>query len=279
VTVRFNEEELRRLDELSQRMGVTRSDVIRSLINNFEEALRREVDREGRRWFALGFVSALESAVLDPEVVLRFVRRNIDILGFPDFLIGMVRVRNRVVVFSHHDRVGSQLINLVRSKVEEEVKREEMEIEREEDEDGGEGVEGGTAPVNASRIIPVNRYRAGIVGKFTRTSARGVGIGMPGGSVANAVKGGDKSTASTTAPGSKKLASEKLTVGAGSTNTQPTSSNQRASANGSGKDVPNPVGQGSINKPVGDFVMSLITMSYHKHRNELLRLIESITGG
>lgn len=61
VTVRFTEEELQRLDELARRMNKTRSDIIRELIARFDEALKQEVDREGRRWFALGFVSALES--------------------------------------------------------------------------------------------------------------------------------------------------------------------------------------------------------------------------
>ena len=71
--------------------------------------------------------------------MLRFVRRNVDILGFPDLLIGMVRVGNRVVVFSHHDKVGSQLLQLVRSRIEEEVRREEAEIEREEGGDENTG--------------------------------------------------------------------------------------------------------------------------------------------
>jgi predicted transcriptional regulator len=146
VTVRFSEEELAKLDELARRMNKTRSDVIRDLISRFDEALREEVEKERRKWMAIGFVGALESAILDPEVIMRFVRRNVDILGFPDFLVGMVRVKNRVVLFSHHDRIGSQLLNLVRAKIEEEVRREEMEIEQEDGED---------EEVNVGRIMPV----------------------------------------------------------------------------------------------------------------------------
>jgi hypothetical protein len=152
VTVRLNEDELRRLDELSQRMGKTRSDVIRSLINNFNEALRQEVERERKKWMVMGFVGALESMILDPTLVLRFVRRNVDVLGYPDFLIGMVKVRNRVVVFSHHDKIGSQLLSLVRTRIEEEVRHEEMEIEQEDVED--EGVNVGRA---AQIRIPASR--------------------------------------------------------------------------------------------------------------------------
>jgi hypothetical protein len=139
VTVRFNEEELGRLDDLAQRMNKTRSDVIRDLVNRFDEVLRQEVEKERKKWMMIGFVGALESVILDPEVILRFVRRNVDVLGYPDFLIGMVRVRNRVVVLSHHDKVGNQLLQLVRAKVENEVRREEAEIEREEDDEGDVG--------------------------------------------------------------------------------------------------------------------------------------------
>nr|MCG2880747.1 ribbon-helix-helix protein, CopG family [Vulcanisaeta sp.] len=160
VTVRFSEEELRRLDELTQRMNKTRSDVIRDLINNFDEALRQEVEKERRKWMAIGFVGALESAVLDPEVVLRFVRRNVDVLGYPDFIIGMVRVRNRVVLISHHDKIGNQLLQLVRSKVEEDVRREEAEIEREgEDEEDSEGGGGALVSIRVSRPARPNTVR------------------------------------------------------------------------------------------------------------------------
>jgi Ribbon-helix-helix protein, copG family. len=161
VTVRFGEDELRRLDELAQRMGKTRSDVIRDLISRFDEALREEVEKERRKWMTIGFVGALESAVLDPKVVLRFVRRNVDVLGYPDFLIGMVKVKNRVVVFSHHDKIGSQLLSLVRSRIEEDVRKEEEEVEMEdsEDEDAG-GVRVVQVRVPASRPARPNTVHA-----------------------------------------------------------------------------------------------------------------------
>lgn len=46
VTVRFNEEELRKLDELAERMNKTRSDVVRDLIGKFDELLKQEVEKE-----------------------------------------------------------------------------------------------------------------------------------------------------------------------------------------------------------------------------------------
>jgi hypothetical protein len=42
----------------------------------------------------------------------------------------MVKVRNRVVLFSHHDGSATNFLQLVKSKVKEEVRREEMEIKQ-----------------------------------------------------------------------------------------------------------------------------------------------------
>jgi predicted transcriptional regulator len=287
VTVRLNEDELRRLDELSQRMGKIRSDVIRSLINDFNEALRQEAEREKKRWVAMGFVGALESIILDPTLVLRFVRKNVDVLSYPDFIIGMVRVKNRVVFFSHQDKVGHQLLQLVRPKVEEDVRREEAEIEREEDEDEEAG---GAKPIPTHPRVKVpikpgtphavpgaHRYKVLVNSRGASPVAKPIAANTVGRLVNNDGEGGAKSTASTTAPDPKKLAGEKL-AGAGSPNAQPISPTQRASTNGSGKDVSNPVGQGINHELNGDFVFALIANSYHKHRDRLLKLMESIAG-
>lgn len=210
VTVRFNEEELHKLDELAQRMGLTRSDVVRSLISRFDEALRQEVERERKRWIMIGFVSALELAILDPEVMLRFIRRNVDVLGFPDFLIGMTRVRNRVVVFSHHDKVGHQLLRLVKDRVEEEVRREEAEIEREGDE--GEDVGDGRATqvrIPVSRPIKpsaphaasgAHRYKILVSSKSSSPIARPTAAGVVGKSAVSGGGGDAKATANASIP-------------------------------------------------------------------------------
>jgi predicted transcriptional regulator len=288
VTVRFNEEELGRLDDLAQRMNKTRSDVIRDLVNRFDEVLRQEVEKERKKWMMKGFVGALESAILDPEVILRFVRRNVDVLGFPDFLIGMVRVRNRVVLFSHHDRTGSQLLQLIRSRIEEEIRREEDEIEREEGEDEEVGsskvilahprVKGSTRP-SVVRVIPgVSRYKimnsSGAVPLTARPAATAA-VSKSGGSGGN---GGAKATAATTVPENKKSATTGIPTTSSSANAQPISSNQRVSTNGSGGDAPSPVGQGITHGLAGDFITALITNLYHKHRDKLLNLIGALGG-
>jgi hypothetical protein len=269
-------------------MGLTRSDVIRSLINNFDEVLRQEVEKERKKWITMGVVGALESIILDPGLILRFIRRNVDILGYPDFVVGMVRVRNRVVVFSHHDELGHKLLQLVRSKIEDEVRREETEIEREGEDEEDVGVgrvvqmrTPASRPVrpNTIRVAPVAiRYKLISSNKAippaikpTATSAAGKPVNNNGGS-------GAKSTAGTTVPGSKKLASGEL-AGVGLPNTYPIPSTPQVSTNGNSKDIQSPVGQGANHGLSGDFVVSLITNLYHKHRDALLKAVEDVMGG
>jgi predicted transcriptional regulator len=288
VTVRFGEEELRKLDELAQRMGVTRSDVIRNLINRFEDALRQEVEKERKRWVTMGVVGALESIILGPGLILRFIRRNVDILGYPDFVVGMVRVRNRIVVFSHHDRIGSQLLNLVRSRIEEDVKREEAEIEQEDD--GDEDSEGGRAaqiripasrPVrlNTIRVAPVaTKYRIMISNRSGAHIPRLTAVATAGRPGSSGGSGGAKATAATTVPENKKLVAASQPNAGNPANSQTRGSNPQTNAGGSNPNPAGPVGQESMDRRGGDFIIALITQSYHKHRDKLLKLMESIAG-
>jgi len=288
VTVRFGEDELRRLDELAQRMGRTRSDVIRDLIAKFDETLREEVEKERRKWVTVGFVSALELAITDPGIVLRFVRRNVDILGFPDFLIGMVRVRNHVVLFSHHDRTGGQLLQLIRSRIEEEIRREEAEIEREEDEgeEVGDGkatpvrirVSGGDRP-NTIRVAPVpSKYKLLINNKATPPIARPTATSAVGRHASNGGGSGAKAAVNTTVPEKQKLVTPSPPAVNKSPTPQVENSNSQVGTNDNSRDTQSPVGQAVNHGPAGDFVVSLITNLYHKHRNELLRAVEAVMG-
>ena len=288
ITVRLGEEELRRLDELAQRMGVTRSDVIRSLVNNFDEALKQEVDRERKRWMAIGFVGALESAILDPEVIVRFVRRNVDVLGYPDFLIGMVRIRNRVVVLSHHDKVGNQLLQLVRAKVENEVRREEAEIEREEDEGEDVSVGGaipahvhvrtGVHPRTPHAIPETAKYRIMISNRSGAHIPRPTAVATAGRSGSSGGSGGAKATVVVTVPENQKLAGAGLPTANKPTGLQPGDSNSHVTTNGGGPSPAETVTQVSTGKPGGDFVFALVANLYHKHRDGLLKLIEGVAG-
>jgi hypothetical protein len=285
----MSEEELARLDKLARRMNRTRSDVIRDLITRFDEMLREEVEKERRRWMMIGFVTALESEILDPEVVLRFVRRNVDVLGFPDFLVGMVRVRNRVVLFSHHDKIGNQLLQLVRSKVEEDVRREEAEIEREgEDEEDSEGGGGALVSIRVSRPARPNTVRVAPVAtnhklvssnrampptvRLTATSTVGRPVVGNGG-------GSTKAAVAASVSKNQKSGSTGIPTTHNSATTQAKGSGPQASAGGGGMDPVGPVGQVSMDRPVGDFAFALVANLYHKRRESLLRLIESMAGG
>ena len=286
ITVRLGEEELRRLDELAQRMGVTRSDVIRDLINRFEDALRQEVEKERKRWVTMGVVGALESIILGPGLILRFIRRNVDILGYPDFLIGMVRVRNRVLLFSHHDKIGHQLLQQVKSKVEEEVRREEAEIEREEDDEGDVGVSGSApahvpvhrgVPPRIPRVTPVStKYKLMITNRAAPPIVRSIAVAATGKSAVSGGGGDIKATSNTSVSENKKSA----ILSQPAVNKPPTpqveGSNPQAGADGSGKDAQKPAGQGITHGLSGDFAFALVAQSYHKHRDRLLKLIEDM---
>jgi Arc/MetJ-type ribon-helix-helix transcriptional regulator len=285
----MSEEELARLDELARRMNRTRSDVIRDLITRFDEMLREEVEKERRRWMMIGFVAALESEILDPEVVLRFVRRNVDALGFPDFLIGMTRVRNRVVVFSHHDKVGHQLLRLVKDRVEEEVRREETEIEREGNE--GEDVGDGRAtqvripvsrPIKPSALHAASgahRYKILVSSKSSSPIARPTAAGVVGKSAVSGGGGDAKATANASTPEKQKLTTTSTPTATDPVNPQTRGSNSQVAAIGSGPSPVGPVTQVSTGKPAGDFVIALVTKLYHKHRETLLRAVEAVMGG
>jgi Arc/MetJ-type ribon-helix-helix transcriptional regulator len=289
VTVRFNEEELRRLDELAQRMGKTRSDVVRDLINKFDEVLKGEVEKERKRWMMIGFVSALESAILDPELVLRFVRRNVDVLGYPDFLVGMVKVRNRVLLFSHHDKIGHQLLQQVRSKVEDEVKREEMEMEQEDGE--GEEVNVGKAtPMHVRIRGPIKpgtphatpgtpRYKVIISNKSAAAIPKPVAPTTVGRPVNNDGRGGAKAAGAATVLENQKPAGTGLPAASKPTSLQTRNPNSQVAANSGGPSPAGPVGQIPMDRPAGDFAFALVANLYHKHRENLLRLIESMAGG
>jgi len=289
VTIRFNEDELRRLDELAQRMNKTRSDVIRDLINNFDEVLKQEVEKERKRWMLIGFTAALEEAILDPTLILRFVRKNVDVLGYPDFLVGMVRVRNRIVVFSHQDRVGSQLLQLVRGRVEEEVRKEEMEIEREKDEDKevGDGrsvsayviVHRGVSP-RTPHVTPVStKYKLMITNRANPPITRSAAVAAASRSGGSGGSGDAKAATTATAPENKRLVATGIPATNNSAGSRVGDSNSQASAGGGGMDPVRPVGGGSAEKPAGDFVFALITNLYHKHRDALLKLVGSVVGG
>jgi len=288
VTIRMNEEELHKLDELAQRMGRTRSDVIRDLISRFDELLKQEVERERKRWAMMGFVGALESIILDPTLVLRFVRRNVDVLGFPDFLIGMVRVRNRVVLISHHDKIGNQLLQLVRSKVEEDVRREEMEIEQEEGEDedtGGAGasqmpvlIRRGTHQRTPRATPETIKYKLVTSGRAAPPIARPTAAKAVGKPASNDGGSGAKAAGAVSVPENQKLVTTSSPNAGNPANSQTRNPNPQATASGSDPNPARPNGQAPTDRPVGDFAFALVANLYHKRRESLLRLIEGMAG-
>jgi hypothetical protein len=201
----------------------------------------------------------------------------------------MVRVRNRVLLFSHHDKIGHQLLQQVKSKVEEDIKREEAEIEREGNDEGDVGV-GGAAPVHVyvrasapSRILraipAAAKYRLVITNRPTPPIARPTAAGVAGKPVIKGERGSAKAAVSTTAPEKQKLVSTSSPTTRNSAATQAEGLSPQVNTNAGGVDLAGPNGQAPTDRPVGDFAFALVANLYHKHRENLLRLIESMTGG
>jgi hypothetical protein len=153
-----------------------------------------------------------------------------------------------------------------------------MEIEREGGED--EDSEGGRATpvrIRVSRPVRPNTIRAALVAtnhklvssnrampptvKPTATSTVGRPVVGNGG-------GSAKAAVAASVSKNQKSGSTGILTTHNSATTQAKGSGPQASAGGGGLD---PV-------PAGDFIMALITHSYHKHRNKLLNLIEALEG-
>jgi hypothetical protein len=270
-------------------MNKTRSDVIRDLINRFDELLKQEVEKEQKRWVMVGFIGALESMILDPTLVFRFVRRNVDVLGYPDFLIGMVKVRNRVVVFSHHDKIGSQLLSMVRGRVEEDVRREEMEMEQGDGEDEGVSVakatpmhvriRGPIKPATPHATLGTPRYKVIISNRSGTHIPKPTAANTVGRSVNNDGRGGAKAAGAIIVPENQKLAGTGLPAASKPTSLQTRNPNSQVAANSGGPSPAGPVGQIPMDRPGGDFAFALVANLYHKHRENLLRFIEALAGG
>jgi hypothetical protein len=233
-----------------------------------------------------GFVGALEEAILDPEVVLRFIRRNVDVLGYPDFLIGMIKVRNRVVVFSHHDKIGHQLLQQVKSKVEEEIREEEAEIEQEDDgdEDTGGGkaasvhvhIRGPIKPGTPHAAPASTKYKLVITNRAAPPIVRSIAVVATGKSAASGGGGDAKAASNTSVSESKKSA----ILSQPAVNKPPTpqveGSNPQAGVVASPGGPARHVDGEPVDRPTGDFAFALVANLYHKHRSELLRLIEDM---
>jgi hypothetical protein len=200
----------------------------------------------------------------------------------------MVRVRNRIVVFSHQDRFGRQLRLLVRGRVEEDIKREEAEIEREEDggDDEGSGVAmtarlhvKGPTKLSAVRAAPgIPRYKIVISNKSVAAIPKPTATTTMGRPVVGNGGRGTKAAGTAAVPENKKSGSTGMPAVNNSVGSGAGGSNPQANANAGGVNLAGPNGQAPTDRPVGDFAFALVANLYHKRRESLLRFIEALGG-
>jgi hypothetical protein len=177
----------------------------------------------------------------------------------------------------------------VRSKVEDEVKREEMEIEQEEGDDeevGGNGamtarphVKGPTKLSTVRAVPGIPRYKLVISSNKSATPIpKPTATTTVGRSVSNGGGGSARATVAASVPENQKLVAANSPNAGNPADSQVRGSNPQTNAGGSNPNPAGPVGQESMDRRGGDFIIALITQSYHKHRDKLLKLMESIAG-
>jgi len=118
------------LDRLSAQWNLTRADVIRKLIRDFDKAVRDVREEACRTCTRLSAAYLFESMILNPMVIYNLINSNRDLVGDRDFIVGWVVTSDHRVFFSHADDLGRYLLRAA---------REYIKKYYEEREDGGIG--------------------------------------------------------------------------------------------------------------------------------------------
>jgi hypothetical protein len=117
LTIRLSEEDMGILDRLSTQWSMTRSDVVRKLIRDFDNALREVREETCKTCSRLAATYLFESMLLNPMVVYNLINSNRDIVGDRDFIVGWVITTDHRVFFSHADDLGRYLLKAAREYV------------------------------------------------------------------------------------------------------------------------------------------------------------------
>jgi len=105
------------LDRLSTQWGMTRSDVIRRLIRDFDKAIGEVREEACRACSRLSAAYLFESMMLNPMVIYNLINSNRDLVGDRDFIVGWVVTSDHRVFFSHMDDLGRYLLKAAREYV------------------------------------------------------------------------------------------------------------------------------------------------------------------
>ena len=99
LTIRLSEDDMATLDRLSSQWGLTRSDVIRRLIRDFNKAIREVREEACRTCGRLAATYLFESMILDPMVIYNLINANRDLVGDREFIVGWIVTSNHRVFF------------------------------------------------------------------------------------------------------------------------------------------------------------------------------------
>lgn len=105
------------LDRLSAQWNLTRSDVVRKLIRDFDNAVREVREDACRTCSRLATAYLFESMMLNPMVVYDLINSNRDLIGDREFIVGWVVTADHRVFFSHADTLGSWLLRQAKEYV------------------------------------------------------------------------------------------------------------------------------------------------------------------
>jgi len=117
LTIRLSDEDMATLDRLATQWGLTRSDVVRKLIRDFDRAVREVREEACRTCARLAAAYLFESMLLNPMVVYHIINANRDLVGDREFIVGWVVTSNHRVFFSHSDDLGRHLLRVAKDYV------------------------------------------------------------------------------------------------------------------------------------------------------------------
>jgi len=117
LTIRLSDEDMGILDRLSSQWNLTRADVIRRLIRDFDRAVREVREEACHVCSRLSAALLFESMLLNPEVIYNLINANRDLVGDRDFIVGWVVTTDHRVFFSQADDLGRWLLRQAREYV------------------------------------------------------------------------------------------------------------------------------------------------------------------
>jgi hypothetical protein len=101
LTIRLLDEDIATLNCLSAQWNMTRSDVVRKLIRDFDRAIGEVREEACRTCSRLSVAYLFEFMMLNPEVIYNLVNTNRDLVADREFILGWV-ITSDIEYFQPH---------------------------------------------------------------------------------------------------------------------------------------------------------------------------------